>query len=121
MEENNVNDTVVTNDEGNYEGNTSETTNPGSNSTDNNYSTNKSYTTTSYATETNGMGNNYSSGVPAKVSIWSKIKQFLCQEIVVELTPRQERAFKEVYDFWHQDAEVAGTKEFWLQNIEITL
>ena len=66
-------------------------------------------------------GKSYASGVPAKVSIWTKVKQFLCQEITVELTPRQEKAFKEVYDFWHQDSAALGTKDFWLQDIEITL
>ena len=30
-------------------------------------------------------------GLPAKVSIWSRIKNFLCQDIVVELTPKQEK------------------------------
>ena len=70
---------------------------------------------TSYA------GNAYGSGVPAKVSIWTKVKQFLCQDITVELTPRQEKAFKEVYDFWHQDVTSISAKDFWLQEIEITL
>lgn len=60
-------------------------------------------------------------GVPAKVSVWSKVKQFLCQEITVELTPKQEKVFQEVHDFWHQDVTWQGFKEFWLQDIEITL
>ena len=70
----------------------------------------------------------------AKVSIWTKIKKFLCQEITVELTPKQEKVFKEVHDFWHQEItgqdvrealmhEITwqGTKDFWLQKIDITL
>ena len=61
------------------------------------------------------------SGVPAKVSVWSKVKQFLCQEITVELTPKQEKVFQEVHDFWHQEITWQGFKEFWLQDIEITL
>ena len=60
-------------------------------------------------------------GVPAKVSVWSKVKQFLCQEITVELTPKQEKVFQEVHDFWHQEVTWQGFKEFWLQDIEITL
>lgn len=60
-------------------------------------------------------------GVPAKVSFWTKVKTFLCQEITVELTPKQEKVFKEVSDFWHQDVTWQGFKEFWLQDIEITL
>lgn len=72
--------------------------------------------------------------LPAKVSVWTKIKKFLCQEITVELTPKQEKVFKEVHDFWHQEItgqdvrnvlmhEITwqGTKDFWLQKIDITL
>lgn len=72
--------------------------------------------------------------LPAKVSVWTKVKKFLCQDITVELTPKQEKVFKEVHDFWHQ--EITGedvkkvlfheitwqsTKDFWLQKIDITL
>lgn len=72
--------------------------------------------------------------LPAKVSVWTKVKKFLCQDITVELTPKQEKVFKEVHDFWHQDItgqdvknvlyhEITweGVKNFWLQDIEITL
>lgn len=72
--------------------------------------------------------------LPTKVSPWTKIKNFLFQDITVELTPKQEKVFKEVHDFWHQDItgqdvkgvllhEVTweGVKNFWLQDIEITL
>ena len=91
--------------------NSAEPMNAGTNYVGNTYgSTGNTYT-----------GKTYASSVPAKVSIWSKVKQFLCQEITVELTPRQEKAFKEVYDFWHQDITAIGTKDFWLQDIEITL
>lgn len=72
--------------------------------------------------------------LPAKISPWTKMKKFLFQEITVELTPKQEKVFKEVHDFWHQDItgetvknvllhEITwqSTKDFWLQKIEITL
>lgn len=59
--------------------------------------------------------------LPTKVSVWTKIKKFLCQEITVELTPKQEKVFKEVHDFWHQEITWQGTKDFWLQKIDITL
>ena len=72
--------------------------------------------------------------VPATVSFWSKVKKFLCQDIVVELTPKQEKVFQEVGDFWHQEITAEsvnkvlmheitwqGIKDFWLQKIEITL
>lgn len=60
-------------------------------------------------------------GAIAKVSVWTKVKQFLCQDITVELTPKQAKVFQEVHDFWHQELTWQGMKEFWLQDIEITL
>ncbi len=53
--------------------------------------------------------------VPAEVSTWTKIKNFLFQEINVTLTPKQERVFKEVHDFWHQEVN----RDFWFQEIEV--
>lgn len=73
-------------------------------------------------------------GLPIEVNTWTKVKNFLFKEITVELTPKQEKVFKEVYDFWHYDItgedvkkvlfhEITwqGTKDFWTQKIEITL
>ena len=72
--------------------------------------------------------------LPAEVSVWTKIKNFLCQEIKVEMTPKQAKVLQEVHDFWHQ--EITGKdvhdflfqeitakqiKDFWLQKIDITL
>lgn len=59
--------------------------------------------------------------LPTKVNTWTKIKNFLFQEITVELTPKQEKVFQEVHDFWHQDITWQKFKDFWLQDIEITL
>lgn len=53
--------------------------------------------------------------VPAEISQWTKIKNFLFQEITVTLTPKQERVFKQVHDFWHQEVN----HDFWFQEIEI--
>ncbi len=79
-------------------------------------------------------GGEMGQGLPAKVSVWSKVKKFLCQDITVELTPKQEKVFKEVHDFWCQDITAESvkkvlfheitwqsTKDFWLQKIDITL
>ena len=81
-----------------------------------------------------GNGINNSANLPAEVSVWSKVRSFLCQDVEITLTPKQEKVFKEVHDFWHQ--EITGqdvkdvllheitwqsTKDFWLQKIEITL
>lgn len=59
--------------------------------------------------------------LPSKVSGWTKVKNFLCYEVKVELTPYQEKVFGEVRDFWQQDITWKSFKEFWLQDIEITL
>ena len=59
--------------------------------------------------------------VPAKVSPWTKVKKFLCQDVTISLTPKQEKVFQEVHDFWHQEVTWQSFKEFWLQEIEITL
>lgn len=80
------------------------------------------------------VGEEMGKELPAKVSVWSKVKKFLCQEITIELTPKQEKVFQEVHDFWHQEItkedvkkvlfhEITwqSTKDFWLQKIDITL
>ena len=43
--------------------------------------------------------------VPAQVTVWSKIKSALLYEVKIELTPKQEKVFKEVSEFWHQDVK----------------
>ena len=53
-------------------------------------------------------------GVPTKVSTWTKIRNFLFQEITVTMTPKQQKVLQEVHDFWHQDA-----KDFLFQEIKI--
>ena len=59
--------------------------------------------------------------LPTKVSGWSKLRKILSYEITVELTPYQEKVFQEVGDFWRQEITWKSFKEFWLQDIEITL
>ena len=53
--------------------------------------------------------------VPAEINTWTKVKNFLFQEVTFELTPKQEKVFKEVHDFWHQELN----HDFWFQEIEI--
>ena len=57
--------------------------------------------------------------VPEKINMWTKIRNFLLQDITVTLTPKQEKVFQEVHDFWHQ--EVTGQKihDFLFQEIKI--
>lgn len=57
--------------------------------------------------------------VPEKITAWTKVRNFLFQEITVTMTPKQEKVLQEVHDFWHQ--EVTGKKihDFLFQEIKI--
>ena len=48
------------------------------------------------------------SNLPTEVSVWTKMRNFLFQDIKLELTPKQEKVFQEVHDFWTQ--EITGEK-----------
>lgn len=73
------------------------------------------------------------SNLPTEISLWTKIRNFLCQDLELELTPKQEKVFQEVHDFWHQEItskdvhdflfyEITDekVKNFWLREVEIT-
>lgn len=53
--------------------------------------------------------------VPAEISTWTKIKNFLFQEITLTMTTKQELVFQEVHDFWHQEVN----RDFWFKEIKI--
>lgn len=61
------------------------------------------------------------SALPQQVSVWSKIKSFLLQdvnrEIVITMTPHQEKVLKEVHDFWFQEVNFGKVKDFLFQEI----
>lgn len=59
--------------------------------------------------------------LPTKVSGWTKVKNFFLKDVVIELTPHQQKVFQEVRDFWCQDVTWKKIKDFLLQDIEITL
>ena len=72
--------------------------------------------------------------LPTEISVWTKVKNFLFHEIKLELTPKQEKVFQEVHDFWHQEITgqdvndflfheitAEGVKKFWFKKIDITL
>ena len=74
-----------------------------------------------------------SNNLPTEISVWTKIRNFLCQDINLELTPKQEKVFQEVHDFWHQEItgedvhdflfyEIKGkkVKDFLFKEVEIT-
>ena len=63
----------------------------------------------------NNIENNAVKNLPSQVSIWSKIRNFLFQDITIKLTPKQRKVLKEVHDFWHQELN----HDFWFQEIKI--
>lgn len=65
-----------------------------------------------------GVNNKVESALPTNVSVWTKIKNFLFQDITVELTPKQEKVFQEVHDFWHQEITTKTVHDFLFQKIE---
>jgi len=82
------------------------------------------------------MGNR--ANLPSEVSVWSKIRNFLCKEVYITdseltLTPKQAKVFQGVHDFWNQEItgqsvhdflfyEITGekVKNFLFKEIEIT-
>lgn len=68
------------------------------------------------------MENNFNnaSNLPTEISVWTKIKNFLFQDITLTLTPKQEKVFKEVHDFWNQEVTGQKVHDFLFQEIKIT-
>ena len=71
------------------------------------------------------IGNTTATGssLPQEVSVWSKIKAFLLQDvsrdIVVTMTPHQAKVLKEVHDFWFQEVNFGKVKDFLFQDITL--
>ncbi len=55
--------------------------------------------------------------LPAEINVWTKIKNFLLQDIVVTMTPKQEKVLKEVHDFWHQEITGKDVHDFLFYDI----
>lgn len=72
-----------------------------------------------YNTEPENNENNENKALPSEVSIWTKIRNYLFKEVVIDLTPRQAKVFQEVHDFWHQELTASSIKDFLFQEIEI--
>jgi len=74
--------------------------------------------------EINVSGSNIAGGVekagelPVQPSIWTKVRNFFLQDLTLELTPKQEKVFQEVHDFWHQDVTFKGIKDFLFQEVK---
>lgn len=55
--------------------------------------------------------------LPAKVSPWTKVKNFLFQEIKVELTPKQQKVEDEINAFLYQEITWEKVHDFLFQEI----
>ena len=66
----------------------------------------------------NEIKEQFNAEVPTKISVWTKIKNFLLQDITVELTPKQEATFKSINDFWHQEITGEQVHSFLFQKIQ---
>ena len=55
--------------------------------------------------------------LPTKVSIWTKIKNFFCQDIKVELTPKQQKVEDEINEFLHQEITWGKVRDFLFQEV----
>jgi len=60
-----------------------------------------------------GTGTN----LPAKPSMWSKLKGILTYEVKVELTPYQQKVEDEINEFLHKEITWQGFKNFLFQEI----
>ena len=64
-----------------------------------------------------GVKINTEFSLPAKVSMWTKVKNFLFQEIKVELTPKQQQFENKLNDFLHQEVTWEKVHNFLFQEI----
>ena len=64
------------------------------------------------------MEENNETILPSTISFWSKFKNFLFQEVNVELTPYQQKVEDEVNEFLHQEITWQGVKGFLFQEIK---
>ena len=66
----------------------------------------------------NDLLGQFNKDVQSKISTWTKIKNFLLQEVTLELTPKQEATFKSINDFWHQEITGEQVHSFLFQKIQ---
>ena len=73
--------------------------------------------------ESNNQDSNFkvaNTNLPAKVSLWTKIKNVLFYQINVELTPHQQKIENEINDFLHQEITWKSLKEAAFSEVPIT-
>lgn len=66
----------------------------------------------------NYIENQFNADVPTKISTWTKIKSFLCQEVDFGFSPKQQATFKAISDFWHQDISDEQAHNFMFQEMK---
>ena len=59
-----------------------------------------------------------SDNLPAKPSLWSKIKKVLFTEITVELTPSQQKVEDELNDILHREITWQSIKDFLFKEVK---
>ena len=73
--------------------------------------------------QTSGSGSTFKvagTNLPAKPSVWTKVRNALCYEIKVELTPYQQKIEDEINEFLHQEVTWQSFKSFLLKEVPIT-
>lgn len=55
--------------------------------------------------------------LPTKAGFWSKFKAFWLQDVVIELTPYQQKVEDDINEFLHQEITWKGVKNFLFQEI----
>ena len=66
------------------------------------------------------IADNGVTGLPAKPSVWSRVKSFWLQEITVELTPRQQEFENKMNEILNQEITFQKFRDFLFQEIKIT-
>jgi len=59
-----------------------------------------------------------SDNLPAKPSLWAKIKNVLFYEIKVELTPQQQKVEDEINEFLHKEITWQSIKDFLFREVK---
>ena len=73
-----------------------------------------------YSSENGSAFNVASTNLPAKPTMWTKIKNVLFYEIKVELTPYQQKIEDEINEFLHKEITWKSVKNFLFKEIPIT-
>lgn len=62
--------------------------------------------------------NKVNSTLPAKPSVWSRVKAFWLQEITVELTPKQQEFEDKLNEILHKEITFKSFKDFLFQEVK---